>query len=222
VPRGYKALTKADIGRLKSKPRAVLPPQEPGVRPSNPLPYQLRAAGGLNAAGDAFTVRLEARKDQFGEAAAGAPFLAYADTTAGLAVRNYAAAAGGTLEDSWPLTLFGKIYSVRIHGPNGFFREFQGTPRDPVRMIALIETVTGGRVTGDLEIDASDLVGMTVEDLSYPMNRVRRNGDRWVVESSRSGGWYDVRISRPDPFFSHRFAGRVETGRMSTSDPAMA
>jgi phospholipase C len=38
-----------------------------------------------------------------------------------------------------------------------------------------------------------------------------------------TGGWYDLQVAcDSDPRFARRLAGRVETGRVTTSDPAMA
>jgi phospholipase C len=42
----------------------------------------------------------------------------------------------------------------------------------------------------------------------------------WNLDST--GWWYDLMVtSNTDPSFLRRFAGRVETGRHSVSDPAM-
>jgi phospholipase C len=42
----------------------------------------------------------------------------------------------------------------------------------------------------------------------------------WDVDST--GGWYDFRVtSSADDLFSRRFAGRIESGRPSVSDPGM-
>ncbi|MCY1554258.1 Non-hemolytic phospholipase C [compost metagenome] len=42
----------------------------------------------------------------------------------------------------------------------------------------------------------------------------------WAL--SGSGGWYDFTASlQEDPAYLRRFAGRVETGRPSVTDPAM-
>jgi phospholipase C len=39
---------------------------------------------------------------------------------------------------------------------------------------------------------------------------------------NRSARWYDITVEAPGlPGFGRRFAGRVETGRDSLSDPAM-
>jgi phospholipase C len=44
-----------------------------------------------------------------------------------------------------------------------------------------------------------------------------------TANPDRSNHWYDLSISSDhDPGYQHRLAGHVETGRPSTSDPAIA
>ena len=44
---------------------------------------------------------------------------------------------------------------------------------------------------------------------------------RWSLKDAR--GWYDLVLHTPaDPAFLRRFAGRLETGRDSITDPAMS
>jgi phospholipase C len=43
-----------------------------------------------------------------------------------------------------------------------------------------------------------------------------------IMETQKSGGWYDFTISIVgDNLFAQRYAGRVETGKHSISDPLM-
>ncbi|MGR5475502.1 phospholipase domain-containing protein [Vibrio astriarenae] len=38
---------------------------------------------------------------------------------------------------------------------------------------------------------------------------------------ARQGNWYDFTVTVPQGGFTRRFAGRMETGKDSVSDPAM-
>jgi phospholipase C len=73
-------------------------------------------------------------------------------------------------------------------------------------------------------------VGKQPADLEVFENAYRQGGPRkFRVESGISakqtwhvagtGNWYDLTLVAGD--FKHRFAGRIETGRPSFSDPAM-
>ncbi len=100
-----------------------MPAQEPGTRPACPVPYELACDGSLNSYGTAFEIVLEARQNRFGDRSSGAPFIAYIDTLNGMLVKHYAVAAGGRARDSFDLAQFPQgAYSVRVHGPNGFYR----------------------------------------------------------------------------------------------------
>ncbi len=237
VPSGFKALDAAAIAEARKRPASSrwLPRQERGARPSVALPYELAATGSLGADRRIFSIRLAAERTTFGERAAGAPFHVY--TPAGrrdAADTNwaYAVAAGDSLVGKWALEDFedGR-YDLRVHGPNGFFRAFRGTRDDPLLEVRAEAARDANRLTGDLTLSVVNreprrAVEVMVEDAAYGgPSRTIRVGDglrALVVPSSRTSGWYDVRV-RVDgsPNFEQRYAGRVETGRDGFSDPAI-
>jgi phospholipase C len=181
-------------------------------------------------------LRFEAKKDLFGDRAAGAPFIAYAFTAKGVIVRHYTAVAGGSVEDSWPLDAFkGGEYRFRVHGPNGFFREFRGDANDPAVDVDLRYArarMNEPALTGSVEIivrvdDRRQKMTLLVEDNAYGNEQIRTvlpndQLHRVTVETAKSFGWYDLRVSLADmPLFMKHYAGRVETGKSSVSDPTM-
>src|SRR5690606_11960564 len=132
-PRGFKSLSDVEIARLSDKPLLAL--QEKGVRRSCALPYELYVDGRLSADGKSFEIEFAAGDLVFGALAAGAPFNVYApvkykDTEGKEEIcRNwhFAVKAGDKISYSWPLAAFenGSCH-LRVHGPNGFYREFKG------------------------------------------------------------------------------------------------
>ena len=134
-PTGYQALTPADIDHIRRDPQAspLMLHQEPGIRRSSPLPYELVVDGNLNDKRDRFQIRFEARNAQFADRAAGSPFTVYARTRKGdVQIRDYAVAAGSHVDDSWALADFeNRAYHLQVYGPNGFYREFIGSADDP-------------------------------------------------------------------------------------------
>ncbi|CAN5545039.1 phospholipase C, phosphocholine-specific [soil metagenome] len=236
LPDGFHALTPKELEQAGKNPReSQIPWQEPGTKRSAPLPYELLADGALNNERNRFIIKLEARRDLFGANATGAPFIIYAFTSKGLDVRNYTVAAGEHLEDSWPLDAFDKgQYHVRIHGPNGFYREFRGNANDPAVSLKWAATPgKSGERTGGVQIiaevhDAGKQYGVHIRDQAYGHAEVLGTlsaGKPHVFEivTPKSGGWYDVSVtSQGVSGFKKRYAGRVETGRWSITDPAMA
>jgi len=213
-----------------------MPQQEPGVRPSAALPYELAADGALSADGKRFEITLEARNSAFGAAALGAPFHVYTPGTyrrkAALRTRAYAVAAGDSLTDGWDLDGFvNGIYHLRICGPNGFLREFAGSADDPRLTMQCVYPRADDVLTGDIEMHfnnpAEEAVTLEVKDHGY------RSGDYTVTldpDSSQtltlsldgSHHWYDFSVTAAGAEqFLRRFAGRVETGQSGFSDPVM-
>src|SRR5699024_12287650 len=107
----------------------------------NALPYHMIADGYLDKKNNSFHLNLEARDHVFGKKTQGAPYIVYApgkyrkagtEEYQDVRTWNYAVAAGDRLEDSFQLSDFGDPgYHLRIYGPNGFYREFQGNEKDP-------------------------------------------------------------------------------------------
>ena len=239
LPSGYQVLTPEQIEQVRRDPRAstLLPRQEPGVRKSSALPYELAVDGSLNETRTHFSIRFEAKNELFGKRSAGSPFVVYAITAPGaVSIRNYAVEAGQHLEDAWALADFAAgIYHLRVYGPNGFFREFIGNNEDPPVAVHFDYARTrpdGRNLTGAIEIKATAAdrrQGHTLElrDNAYharPRTRGLTPGGQTTltVDTRRASGWYDVslRISSGKRF-EKRYAGRVETGKWSISDPAM-
>ncbi|HEY2786048.1 MAG TPA: phospholipase C, phosphocholine-specific [Fimbriiglobus sp.] len=223
VPTHPAPLTPEEIERVQKSPdKSRLPRQEPGVRPSCPLPYQLVADGALGPNRTSFVLHFEAKMDQFGNRAAGSPFTAYASTKDGMTIRRYAVGAGESLDDAWDLSAFEKgRYNIRVYGPNGFFREFIGERKDPLVRV----TVEGSFVRLVNRDRAAQSVA--IRDRSYGKPDVRfvlAAGEdvRLPVGDDEQFGWYDIGVTLDaSPGFARRFAGRVETGRPTCSDPAM-
>jgi phospholipase C len=239
APAGFKALTQEEIDQLRRDPQSspLMTRQEPGIRRSSPLPYELFVEGNLNNDRTRFGIRLEARNQQFGERAAGSPFVIYARTGRGnVEVRDYAVAAGTRLEDSWALGDFENgVYHLRVYGPNGFYREFIGTADDPpiaVRLAYDRKAPSAAALSGDVTFDvanrdAQEPCSIEFHDNAYRTADIHRSVEPSTevmveIDTKPGLGWYDlsVRIDGKEPF-RRRYAGRVETGLWSHSDPAM-
>jgi len=110
--KGGQPLTEAEIAATD-----VGAAQEPGTRPSCPLPYECEANGLIETS--QLRLSLEARNRRFDPAAIGVPFNVYV-YGAEMTTRAYAVKAGDKVEDSLEHP---PDYLVRVDGPNGFGRE---------------------------------------------------------------------------------------------------
>ena len=150
--------------------------------------------------------------------------------------RNYAVAAGKRLEDSWALGDFADgAYHLRVYGPNGFYREFRGGPDDPAVDIQLNysrDKANDKSLSGNVEIklvnrDSRQSFNVQLRDHSYQTGEQKQvlppgGTATLTADTQRSFGWYDLGV-RIDGHkrFEKRYAGRVETGKWTSTDPAM-
>ncbi len=202
------------------------------------MPYELYADGALSADRTSFELKLKAGNDVHGKRSAGAPFNVYLRNTsstapgdgAGMVVATYVVKPGDTLSEAFPISLFaGGHYSIDVHGPNGFYRSFKGDATAPtLQMRASYERHASG-LTGNAQVllhnSGADSLNVTVQDNAYKTGTVKKSiapGHELSVVLNLKGshGWYDFTVNSTSEATA-RFAGRVETGRASFTDPLM-
>jgi phospholipase C len=251
TPRNFRKLSPEEIAEIRENPSAstLLPRQEPGIRRSCALPYQLYVSGGLTADKSAVKLSMQSANEIFGSRTAGSPFKVYAPDNYVTAASkdstqkkyeaarswDYTVTAGDTLSEEWPLEHFeGPGYHLRVYGPNGFFREFRGDKSDPgldIRCDYERSRMLKTRATGNLELtfsnaDTAKTYHVEITDNAYGNRTVTKTvaaGEvSAVLNLKKSHGWYDITVTVKEiPSFSRRFAGRVETGKDSYSDPVI-
>ncbi|RXK85420.1 phosphocholine-specific phospholipase C [Filimonas effusa] len=240
IPGGFHAFTPEEINAVQQSGirSGLLPRQEKGARPSCALPYELYADAQYTAASGTVAIRLEAANTVFGSKSAGAPFLVYApgnyktdDGSSFETARNwsFAVKAGEAITPQWPLAAFelGR-YHLSVYGPNGFYRAYRGDAGDPSLECSGSYDLHGNNA-GDIMVllhNTADIpYTIHLKQYAYAGKRFSRQlqpGESHTVRiaSHKTAGWYDFAIVADGfPFFEKRFAGRVETGRPSTSDP---
>ncbi|MBS1662596.1 MAG: phospholipase C, phosphocholine-specific [Bacteroidetes bacterium] len=220
LPDTFKALSAEEITAFNNNLYASR--QEPGTRPSCALPYNLSVEGRLSADKQQFEINFINSKSLFGERTVGAPFNVYAYGDGTLLTRAYGIRAGDRLSDVWKLD--GKGYHLCVYGPNGFFREFRGDASDPAIDVRLDYLQDNGvlRLVNGGEACAIEIVDHAY-GVSYAGARLKV-GEKLDMSLSFGGshGWYDfsVRVKGKE-HFEKRYAGRIETGKDSISDPFM-
>jgi len=195
--------------------------QETGTRPSRPLPYALSAAGKDSDDGMGFVLTL------YNTAAAAIALNLY-DRLSDNAPRFYTIGAGHQLEVVAPSDPISGRFDFSLHGPNGFERRFHGhigASDEP--LLVLSENGADGSITLEVKNRGSQPITLRVRDRSYGMpTRVvhlspgSNHSERFALQTS--GHWYDLEV-RVDQAaqFCQIYAGRVETGQIGISDPAL-
>ena len=201
VPNNFVALSDAEQN-AQSK---YFPKQEKGLKPSNPLPYH-------------FEVNFNSK---------------------GIDMQNHTEKATPVMvynrkklnEDKdflFPYTMFKKQgfnhavssengYDWEVFGPNGFYRNFEGDS-DPKMEVKLIQ-----KSNGDVEITFTSAAKIITLENAYTKQNQRidpAKTPKVLIPSSKIGGWYDLKISTGN--HNWIFAGRAETGKVSSTDPHWA
>jgi phospholipase C len=237
IPSDYRKLTSEQIDQINRMPNQAgfMAHQEEGIRPACALPYELYADGNLTKDGAQWELRLTAGNQVHGSASSGAAFNVYLRNLKdgkGFQAATFAVNAGDTLTRRFPLDLFGgEEYSIEVYGPNGFYRAFNGRSASlhAVDIGAAYERNAFG-LTGNVQFHLHNVseksASMTIADRAYGAAVLRKEllpgEDAIVVLPLRSSnGWYDVAVKAEGWDAEARYAGRVETGKPSTSDPSM-
>lgn len=137
----------------------------------------------------------------------------------------------GTQLDDVPMgAVHDGAYALRVHGPNGFLREFAGNlgaeqpalaaPWVQARQdgeLLVLEIGNAGRQPCTLQVRALDYAEPTTQPLQLAAGQ--RHTLRLTLAASDH--WYDIVVEQPGSAFRRRLAGHLETGKPSRSDPAL-
>jgi phospholipase C len=190
-----------------------LPHQERGVRPARAIPYTLHADGHASAA--AFNIA-------FKSAGRAAAVFHVRSAINGQGPRSYTVEPGKQLTDTWDI---GSTYDLSVYGPNGFFRSFKGGSQASLDVEASYDErhnefslEVNNLGSERAEVTVSD--GYTSRETTLSLNPGRTGTVQWSL--ARTRGWYDLVITvGADSQFEYRYAGHLENGDDSISDPAM-
>lgn len=209
----------------------TFPKQEKGVRKACGLPYNmevnLRFAGSKSQLQMDFNVTGNSKKNKENAA----PFQVYAYTPYDNVIGanwNFAVKEGEALDYYWDLAAINNnLYNLKVHGPNGFYRSFTGskqaipavikvTPED--NLSVLVTFFNKGRKTEQFLIEDKIYLKRTIPVVVDPKKEVTIQ-----LDYSAFKGWYDLEITTSlDGDLSYQFAGHLEDGNVSITDPYMA
>lgn len=188
-----------------------VPTQEHGVRPSRRLGYGIHVGFEVASSKLHLTVK--------NQGSLGIGLQARSLTVAG-GPRSYTIGAGHEIAVALPNP---GTYDLSLHGPNGFFRHFAGSPATNLRV-----EERGDHDLGNLTLRLSHgghphQFVVKVADAYGPDRRITLHGTEEItIDTSHAGGWYDIALSTPsDASFSYQLAGRLESGARLTSDPQL-
>ncbi|OHV37030.1 MULTISPECIES: phosphocholine-specific phospholipase C [Pseudofrankia] len=187
----------------------TMPKQERGQKPARPTPYDLSVHETSKVGAAILAVEFE------NDGRLGAHFQARLLAPVGVP-HSYTVGSGAKLKASWPVA---GDYDVHIHGPNGFFRRFAGTVGKD-KVYVEVRQLANTPVL-QVSIDAPKDVTVDVRS-AYDKQGGSGTGDRKVkIDTKDFGNWYDVTVSVSGTKWVRTFAGHLEDGKPSVSDPQL-
>jgi phospholipase C len=183
-----------------------MPKQEPGTRPARALGYHITVTE--KATDGAVTVDLDNR------GGLGVHLQARMVEPAAQP-HSYTVGAGASLRASWPVA---GEYDVHLHGPNGFFRRFAGhVTGDRVRVdVSRVGSTRRLRIDVDGPRDA-----VVTVDNAYGSRLDAAPSRPIFIDTSPRSGWYDLTLTVEGTSWLRAFAGHLEDGHASVSEPAL-
>jgi phospholipase C len=220
---------------------SILPNQERGIKKACALPYQLFVDSHLDESQAKLLIDFNVLKSELGdfEETVGSAFHVYTSKKYGNEIGkawDFTIAAGDNLSAEWEISKFlDESYDLVVNGPNGFYRQFKGDFKDPLLAIKCSDHKSGivkKRVSGNvlIEIENNDNQYFTINvmDNSYKSGFFKtqiiapKSKAEFIVNTEDSHNWYDFTIQvNGNDSFSKQYAGHVETGKSSFTDPLM-
>lgn len=147
----------------------------------------------------------------------------------------YTVKSGGVLKDKISIDDFdNKIYDLLITGPNGFFRQFKGDNGNPKVNIKVYASQSGllmrklnGNLNFVIENTGTEPLNLLIIDNKYKTDRkvifLKPKAKKTVFFTlAKTGNWYDFSIKEQgNNRFIQRYAGKIETGEVTNTDPFM-
>ncbi|PWS32727.1 phosphocholine-specific phospholipase C [Pedobacter paludis] len=241
---GPTALNQTEVSKINkhqsfsSETSIHIPKQESGSKPACALPYHLVVDSVLK--NNELELTFQSVKTLFGNQTetVGAPFnMSTPSKYKGVngKIWAYAVKAGAILNDKISLDDFDNgIYDLAITGPNGFHRHFKGNRSNPNLSVkvypeqkGLVAKKLSGNLVFEIENKSSGTLALQIIDNAYKsgIQRITLKPKASTIISlntTKNGNWYDFSISQAgNTVFSHRFAGKIETGEITITDPFM-
>ncbi|MGS4344737.1 phosphocholine-specific phospholipase C [Myroides odoratus] len=229
-PQGFNAYTRTEISEHKMWNNVRhFPKQEGGTKKACGLPYNVNANVRVNEKGVLMNFAIVANqlknKDYL------APIQVYAHHQV---ERERGKNWSFSVDEKDPLSyewnrqeVEADFYNFSVHSFNGFYRNFKGKLSDPPVEINF-KVLANQTIEVVLKNKSKQRLSFYVQDVIY----TKRN-EKIVIDAHKEQlitleyaafkGWYDVVISLADyASFSYQYAGHIENGASSITDPYMA
>ncbi len=214
LPSGYHKLSEQEItaSRSHAQDAVYMPTQEKGIKPANALAYEMYADARWSTGGATRELTLAAAAGSIG-----VPYNVYARRGKVVKTRSYAVVPGDKITDTWAADEL-----VEVYGPNGFYRRYAGgSDMDVLSSYgkdgSLILTIRNSNGT-PLQLEMTDHYSKKPQIISIAAH----GSQAMTIQTTGYYGWYDITlVVKGNNGTEIRYAGKVETGKESFTDPMM-
>lgn len=232
LPGAHHQLSAAELEKIKGAVRKEtgLGLQEKGVKHACALPYDIK----VNLSVQDNAVLLDFGVQAMGNAKKeiGVPFIvscpeAYGEQQEIGRTWNFAVRQNEPLQYRWPLTAFSANgFHLEVRGPNGFYRVFKGASKAANRAsIQVSHNYQSSNLTLSIRPQGEIKNTFQIKPLFYktPEKEYQLREKKGLnISFAASSGWYDIEVfCDQDKAFYQRYAGHVENGQASFTDPLM-
>lgn len=227
LPTGFSSIPRAEVEGSLPVTALWQSPQEPGVKPACAIPYDIDVNVKIDVLTNTMAVYFSIAGLLPKTKEMGVPFiaksgLAYGNDLLPGRTWNFAVREGEGLTYRWDLRDFKEnVYHLEIYGPNGFFRCFKGSTLTASTAVSVTQVPSRRQLSIVADNNRSEIM---LRDLSYGQKSqtFRQDHVSWKIDTEESFGWYDISIAdAADPHFYYQYAGHLENGSASMTDPLM-
>ena len=202
----------------------TMPVQEKGTRPARAVPYTIHTTAKADLSSEIVTIT-------FTNTAAQTAFFQVRSASPLQAPRGYTVGPDDSLTDSWEFAASGLAsYDLSVYGPNGFFRYYRGGALELTAsnlQSGVTYNVSANEVILAVKNVGSLAVSVNVKNIYSGKTTSHKVASGAVWESSVSvaayAGWYDLIVTvESDATFQQQIAGHLESGKASSTDPAIS
>ena len=114
------------------------------------------------------------------------------------------------------------LYDYEVLGPNGFVRKFWGHKKPNVEVV-LINDISKNAVEINIRNLDNNQHYLTISngyDRKTTQTNVSAGGEKILIDLNKTKGWYDLKIESDNNHWF--FAGRIESGKPTVTDPHWA
>ena len=231
LPSDYIMLSDSDVRNLQKSNKLLegVPEQEKGTKPACAIPYNLSLNCKTQKDTKAVELMIRCHAGLSRTKKIAAPFQVYdlkaLVNNAKGSCYDFTVTEGEKL--SYPVKQASNDYHLKAYAPNGFYREFKGSMGELSDLeIAVHQIGSTTELQWTIQNPTNEKLQITIVDNAYKREafqfNLKKNTKTFSLNVASSAGWYDHSITIEGyPSFEQRFAGHVENGKVSTTDPLM-